>query len=191
MILSSGAEAIITRKDDTIIKTRVAKTYRHPQLDTTLRKSRTKAEAMILQKLQDIAVPHYHHHTTDSITMQYIQGPKVRDILTPTTCTAIATQIAHVLSTIHERNIIHNDVTTSNMIYKNNTVYLIDFGLSVVSTKIEDKAVDLKLLFQALDAYHVNVAQDMKTCILQHYTHTAVKERLTIVQKRGKYKQKY
>ena len=52
--IGRGAEAIITKDGDTVIKDRIPKKYRLPQIDEKLRKSRTRREAKVLTKLQDI-----------------------------------------------------------------------------------------------------------------------------------------
>ena len=49
-IIAQGAEAIITKDKNTIIKNRIKKSYRIPVLDERIRKSRTKAEAKIIKK---------------------------------------------------------------------------------------------------------------------------------------------
>lgn len=76
----------------------------------------------------------------------------------------IAQEIGRVLGKLHANNIIHGDLTTSNMLLVNNgkdipTVVLIDFGLSHVESSIEDKGVDLYVLERALISTHANVDQ--------------------------------
>jgi len=58
---------------------------------------------------------------------------------------------------LHDANIIHGDLTTSNMILKDGKLFLIDFGLGFYSDKVEHKAVDLFLLKQALESKHPNI----------------------------------
>lgn len=56
------------------------------------------------------------------------------------------------IAKIHSQNLLHGDLTTSNILVSrhgvtdNNSIYLIDFGLSVISNLVEDKAVDLFVL---------------------------------------------
>jgi Kae1-associated kinase Bud32 len=80
------------------------------------------------------------------------------------------------------------------MILKDNKVYFIDFGLGFVSLKIEDKAVDLHLLKQALESKHYKVFEDCFNSILKGYKKSVnyedVMERLKKVEKRGRYKRK-
>jgi TP53 regulating kinase and related kinases len=58
----------------------------------------------------------------------------------------LATDIGKGIANMHDLNIVHGDLTTSNMIYKSGIIYWIDFGLSCQSTNIEEKAVDLYVL---------------------------------------------
>src|SRR3989338_6709944 len=58
------------------------------------------------------------------------------------------------IALLHQQEIIHGDLTTSNMILKGEEVYFIDFGLSFIDPKAEHKAVDLHLLRQALESKH-------------------------------------
>ncbi len=70
---------------------------------------------------------------------------------------SIFKEIGNLIGKMHNQNIIHGDLTTSNMIVNSNEkkIYFIDFGLSFFSEKIEDKAVDLHLLKRALESKHL------------------------------------
>ena len=74
-------------------------------------------------------------------------------------------------------------------------VYFIDFGLGFISKKIEDKAVDLHLLRQALGAKHFKNWKDSFEKVLQGYSTSknsaAVLEQFKKVEKRGRYKEQY
>ena len=80
---------------------------------------------------------------------------------------------------------LHGDLTTSNiMISKEginieNSLYLIDFGLSYKSTVIEDKAVDLYVLEKAFICSHPKL-EDKFQLILDGYKETASKSDLVI-----------
>lgn len=67
-----------------------------------------------------------------------------------------------VIGKMHYNNIIHGDLTTSNILIKYESdstwnLYLIDFGLSYIKSSDEDKAVDLYVLERALTSKHSNV----------------------------------
>ena len=78
------------------------------------------------------------------------------------------------------------------MILKDNKVYFIDFGLGFISNKIEDKAVDLHLLKQALQSKHYKIYEKGFNYILEGYRKSKNFEntikRLEKVEKRGRYK---
>ncbi len=62
---------------------------------------------------------------------------------------------------MHAFNIVHGDLTTSNMILKNGKTYFIDFGLGTFSKRIEDKATDLNVFRKAMISTHFKI---FKTC---------------------------
>ena len=69
--------------------------------------------------------------------------------------------IGSTLAVLHDGGLVHGDLTTSNMILRQNEneggkrdLLLIDFGLSFNSALAEDKAVDLYVLERALLSLH-------------------------------------
>ena len=194
--LAKGAEAIISLKDNQILKNRISKSYRLPELDIKLRTKRTKSEAKIINKLQNIIpVPKIINldKENNQIIMQYIPGKKLSEHLEKLNHQEIAEKIAENLTKLHNQNIIHGDLTTSNMILHNNKIYFIDFGLGFHSKKVEDKAVDLHLIKQALEAKHHTIAEETFKTIIRNYKPEQSKliiERIQIIEKRGRYKGK-
>ncbi|KAG9122380.1 serine/threonine-protein kinase bud32 [Ceratobasidium sp. 392] len=104
----------------------------------------------------------------------------------------IGTEIAKM----HRGDIIHGDLTTSNMMLrkkegKEAEVVLIDFGLSYNSPLVEDKAVDLYVLERAFASTHPD-SEGMFSQVLQSYERVsgpawkAVKRRLDDVRLRGR-----
>ncbi|KAL1450904.1 hypothetical protein WDU94_003215 [Cyamophila willieti] len=82
----------------------------------------------------------------------------------------LSLQIGQTLSTMHANNIIHGDLTTSNMIVdRNNCLVLIDFGLSVIKVSTEDKAVDLYVLKRAILSLHSIFSRNMFDWVLGAY----------------------
>lgn len=56
---------------------------------------------------------------------------------------------------MHELGVIHGDLTTSNMIIKEDgSIFLLDFGLSYNKDSAEDRAVDLYVLERAFKSTH-------------------------------------
>lgn len=195
-VVGSGAEAIITREPHgRILKTRITKAYRIPEIDVPLRESRTKREAKILKKaaLSGVPVPTIFQISTDTLIMEEIAGVQLKYVLDDQP--HLARIIGSHLATLHNAGIIHGDLTTSNMIYTpDKTLYIIDFGLSFMSERIEDKAVDIHLFLQALESKHFRVKEEAYVAFLEGYIPVQRKEileRLAIVEQRGRNKEKF
>jgi TP53 regulating kinase and related kinases len=195
MRLAQGAEATIELEKNLVIKTRLEKTYRHPKIDKSLRKSRNKKEAKILQFLHEnnFKVPKIVGVGDFDIKMEFIKGDKLRDVFHKNP-EKLGTSIGKIVGRLHSLDIVHGDLTTSNMVLCKNEIYLIDFGLSNFSTKVEDKAVDLHLLSQALKSAHYKV-KDALAFVTKGYSENyknsrEVIERLEKVEKRGRNKNK-
>lgn len=199
--ICQGAEATISLSDDekVITKLRTVKSYRLPTLDEKIRTGRTRREAKILEKaFPIIPVPKIfsEDEKTAKITMEFIQGQKLSSHLdfiknAEKVCVKMGEQIAK----LHDAGIIHGDLTTSNMILSpENKLYFIDFGLSFHSDKNEDKAVDLHLISQALEAKHFEHYQQFFSAVLKGYSKSPssaqVLEQLEKVELRGRYKAK-
>jgi len=197
MILAQGAEAILRKQENSVVKERIAKDYRVPALDAKLRRSRTRREAKILEKLQEISFPAPRLQKMDDsqmhITMDFIPGKQVKEILNQNPA-ALSHEIGRKVGMLHSNDIIHADLTTSNMIH-NGEIHFIDFGLSFVSAKPEDKAVDLHLLDRALESKHHDIYEQCITAALEGYKEgnpgwQEVLDRLDTVQKRGRNKKR-
>jgi tRNA A-37 threonylcarbamoyl transferase component Bud32 len=203
-ILSSGAEAVIYLENNKITK------------------QRTKAETKILKKAGEIInVPlPEDQKEIDKIIMPFIDGLKLSDNLDSfeeKEQEKIMVELGKTVAKLHKENIIHGDLTTSNMIYvkekseindsssgrAGNTehlgdgggkIFIIDFGLGYFNGKYEDKGVDLHLLKQALEAKHF---KNWKTLFKEFevgYLSIEPKEgqkvidKLKAIEKRGRYK---
>ena len=83
-LIAQGAEAKLYRENATIIKERLAKAYRHPELDESLRQFRTRREAKVLQKLEDLQFPAPHlREFSDkrmSIVMDFVPGNTLKEV---------------------------------------------------------------------------------------------------------------
>ncbi len=196
--IGDGAEAIVYREEGRVIKDRVSKRYRLGEIDTRLRKARTRQEASILKKLESIGFPSPGVMKADDrgmlLHMEFIRGPQLKEVLdTANDRKGIAEEIGKLIALLHRNDIIHGDLTTSNMILGEQRVFLIDFGLGFFSTKTEDKAVDLHLLRRALDSKHPLIAGGFFSAALASYQNEMgdaagdILARLEQVEKRGRY----
>ena len=188
-LIAQGAEAKLYKDRDLLIKYRAPKEYRIQEIDGRLRKSRTRREARILQKLAglDFPSPRLVEFNDERIVMSYIDGKNLSSVLEKTDFHSISRELGRKIRILHDNHIIHGDLTTSNFILKDQ-VYVIDFGLSFFSLKVEDKAVDLHLLRQALEAKHSSIWKPCFAYVLKAYDDGAVEKRLAVVERRGRYK---
>jgi len=196
--IGAGAEALIYLDKKEVVKERIKKSYRLKQIDEKLRKFRTRREAKVLEKLHSIGFPIPKLILSDDkkmlIKMEFLKGKKLRDILNKKNCEKLCREIGEEVATLHKKGIIHGDLTTSNMILKDK-IYFIDFGLSFFSDKIEDKAVDIHLLRQALESKHHEIFKKSFKAVLAGYKiknpdYNIIIKRLEKVEARGRYKGK-
>jgi len=195
-LLAQGAEAKVYLIDGKISKQRQPKTYRHEQLDTQVRTRRTRREAKILEKAHSLGinVPKVLSVDKFDLEIEYIFGDRLSEKLNSYDLERqkkVMKLLGEQVLKLHLSDLIHGDLTTSNVILKNGEIFIIDFGLGFVSKKIEDKAVDLHLLKQALEAKHFENWELLFESFLERYEFEEGKkvvERLEDVEKRGRYK---
>ncbi len=200
-IIYTGAEAILYLEKGNLVKERIKKSYRHPNIDLKKRKYPTRRENKILIKAKKVGinVPDVLEvdENNTKIIMEYIKGDVIKNTLdnyTKEKRKKVSKKIGEQTALMHDNEIIHNDLTTSNMILKGEQVYFIDFGLGFISTKTEDKAVDIHLLKQAFESKHYLDYEEILKSFLQGYkkskNYKETLERLEKVEKRGRYKRK-
>ena len=197
-ILSRGAEAVISLEGDSIIKERLKKNYRIPEIDGKIRKQRTSAESSLLDKARraGVPVPLIKKQENSILEMEYIEGQKLKDALNnleKSKIEALSKEIGEIVGKLHSAGIMHGDLTTSNFILKENKLYIIDFGLGRVSKKVEDQATDLHLLYEALKSTHFKILDVCWKNVIGEYRKNYQKseevlKRLEEISKRRRYK---
>ena len=195
-IIAKGAEAILIKEDNYLIKERIKKSYRIDEIDFKLRKYRTRSEAKLLSKVENSPKVFDVDEKEMKIKMEFIDGKLIKNILDNLHSdkrNLLLREIGGKIAKMHDNDIIHGDLTTSNMILKEK-VYFIDFGLGFSSNRIEDKAVDLHLLKQALESKHYKHFEESFNEVLEGYklskNFKEIIQRLEKVEKRGRYKNK-
>jgi Kae1-associated kinase Bud32 len=128
--------------------------------------------------------------------MEYLKGNRIRDILNNINeeeRNRICKKIGENIAKFHNNDIIHGDITTSNMILLNDRVHFIDFGLGEKNTEIEAKGVDLHVLMEAIDSTHSKYSNCFKY-VLEGYKKELKKDPNLVIKKieeivkRGRYK---
>ncbi|XP_010624591.1 EKC/KEOPS complex subunit TP53RK [Fukomys damarensis] len=102
----------------------------------------------------------YMEEIQSAVTVRdYIQSTMETE-KTPQSLLGLAKTVGQVLARMHDGDLIHGDLTTSNMLLKppieQMNIVLIDFGLSFISGLPEDKGVDLYVLEKAFLSTHPN-----------------------------------
>lgn len=145
-----GAEATVAIDDGNVVKTRVPKSYRHPDLDERLRRERTRSEARATSDARRLGVPTPVLRDVDEreprIVLERVGNADLRDDPTESR----VRDVGRLLATLHAADIVHGDPTTRNVRVGDRT-WLIDFGLAYHTDATEDHAMDLHVFCQSLD----------------------------------------
>src|SRR5574341_2233444 len=168
MLVKKGAEADIYLIDwygkKAVRKVRKPKSYRNKLLDEEIRKKRTLHEAEMLShaKRAGVTTPiiYFVDPKSTEIIMQYIKGNLVRDILAKNL--KLSRSMGIYTAKLHKNNIVHGDLTTSNFILYASKLVLIDFGLSFYSDRLEDKAVDIRLIKEIMSSAHLSCSPNLR-----------------------------
>lgn len=185
------------------LKYRPPKPWRHPTLDARLTKHRILSEARILVKCrrEGVRVPLVYglDEAAGWLMLEWIQGTPVRaninarlgnrteGIEEDEALASVMRKIGAAVGKLHKINIVHGDLTTSNMMLdptavalENGTaaaeaghelrgeIVIIDLGLASGSVHEEDRAVDLYVLERAFGSTHPR-AECMFKHVLEAY----------------------
>lgn len=168
VLLKRGAEAEIWRTTflgrPAVAKARVPKAYRLPALDEEVRRARLRAEVRLMAEARARGVPVPILYDIDleenRIVMEYIEGPTVKEILDAGGPRAlrVARDLGRLVGRLHAGGIVHGDLTTSNMIWRDRRIVMIDFSLGAKDDSAEGRGVDLHLLREALTSAHAKAS---------------------------------
>ncbi|KTG08865.1 serine/threonine protein kinase [Haloprofundus marisrubri] len=146
-----GAEATVEFHDEEVVKRRLPKAYRHPELDARLRRERTVAEARLTSEARRAGVPTPLVRDIDrreaTITLQRVGE---MDLAATLDADAVASVGEH-LAALHAAGIVHGDPTTRNVRVDGDRTFLIDFGLGFHTGHVEDHAMDLHVFEQSIE----------------------------------------
>ena len=190
-LIAKGAESNIVKSEylgeNAVLKDRIAKGYRISEIDNKIRKARCKLEARLLSdaKRAGVVTPVLYDVNLEdkSILMEEIDGVVVKDIIDED----LAFRIGENISRLHSADIIHGDITTSNIMLRDDQLVFIDFGLGRHSTLDEDKAVDLLVLKKSLQSIDYNLAVKYFDCVLRGYGNESIINTISDIESRGRY----
>jgi Kae1-associated kinase Bud32 len=186
---------------EVVLKQRVVKSYRHPQLDRSLQTFRIKNEVRLMLEARKagIAVPIIYSVDIpqNRIVMEEIPGTRVKDALLSLPddlARRICTMIGEIAAKLHANDIVHGDLTTSNMLLDGDRIVLIDFSLGQKTSEMEDKGVDMHLLEEAFHSAH-HARSELYEVVKESYVRTYAKgeeilRKVKEIEKRGRYTRK-
>lgn len=181
MLIKKGAEASLFLEDwqgnRIILKHRLPKEYRHPQIDEKIRRYRTLHESQLLHQAKAAGVPTPVIFLVDlhesKIVMEFVEGKRVKEILTtlgPGELTLLCKLIGRMIGCLHKNHLVHGDLTTSNMILTDDgRVVFLDFGLGEKTAALESRGVDLHLMKRAFQSTHFRIAEGCFNAVLKGY----------------------
>ncbi len=186
---------------DVVVKQRVVKGYRHPALDRAIQTSRIRNEARLIMEARraGIAVPVVYSvdYANNRIVMEEVKGARVKDALDrlpEPEARVVCTKIGGIAARLHASDIVHGDLTTSNMLLEGERIVLIDFSLGSKTSELEDKGVDMHLLEEAFHSAHhqrSGLYEVVKSSYTSHYPQgDAVLKKVREIEKRGRYTRK-
>ena len=168
-------------EEKVLMKKRIQKNYRIEEIDSYLRKIRTKGEAKLLSEAKSCgvktpAVYDINKHE-NAIIMEIVKGTPLKKIFQDLTKSTnsdssienLCEKIGKNIAKLHNCNIIHGDLTSSNMILQNDDIFFIDFGLGKISSLVEDKGVDLLVFKKAVSGIHYNISNKCFKSMLKGY----------------------
>ena len=169
-VLRRGAEATLVKGEwlgkEALYKVRTRKRYRIPEIDGRIRTERTVTEARVLAALLEAGIPVPGlldvHLKNATIVMELVHGVRLKDIVVPLRgkLAGIFTRVGAGVARMHDLDIVHGDLTTSNIIYESAldsgdiAFRFIDFGLARRTASVEDKSVDIHLFKRVITATH-------------------------------------
>ena len=140
-----------------LLKARLAKKYRHPELDARLRRQRTVREAQALARARALGVRTPLVYAVDTkrceILMQYLRGATLAGSRGDELARGCR-QAGAAAAALHSGGMAHGDLTTSNLIVSEGLLFVVDFGLASFTHRPEDHAVDMRLFKEVLGSAH-------------------------------------
>ena len=190
-LIAKGAESNIVKSsylgEKAVLKDRIPKGYRIPEIDNKIRRARTKEEAKLLSdaKRAGVKTPVLYdiNLQNKSILMEEIEGQMLKEVIDED----LAFKIGVEISKLHSFDIIHGDITTSNIMLSGGKLVFIDFGLGRYSPLKEDKAVDLLVLKKSLQSIDYNLAVKYFDSVLDGYGDKSIINTIHDIESRGRY----
>jgi len=189
--IAQGAEAVLEVGEflgrPAVLKLRRVKGYRHPDLERSIRVSRTRAEARALRDAREAGVRTPVVMDIDPeagrLVLERVEGPTLRwalDGLPGPDRERAARALGAVLGALHAAGMVHGDPTTSNFILERMEdevegvkaglpgLAVLDISMGGRADGVEERGVDLRLLSEAFVSTH-HIHGDLFRVVLEGY----------------------
>lgn len=191
-ILAEGAEAIVYKTEldgfKVLVKRRIRKEYRIPEMDTQIRAIRSRKEAKIMATVSKAGInsPRLVLYDGYDLYMTQIVGEKLSHLMERGRIEkGTFREVGEMLGALHGAGIAHGDYTPANILVSGDGPCVIDFGLSEFTGSAEEKALDILLMKRAIPkANYLEFVEGYKT------SSNSAKEtlkRLDAIERRGRY----
>ena len=186
-MLHQGAEAIVHAGtwmgEEAVLKQRQPRTWRHPDLDARLTKSRMSAEVRLLRRLHLAGIPVPVLLAIDStdgwMLTSRMPGVPLFEHLRNGGESEMLEELGAMIRRIHATGISHGDLTTHNILWDaEQGLSIIDFGLSQITDDTEPLGLDLQVLNECLKASHPSI-EDAIERVLAGYLNEGGKDVVT------------
>lgn len=186
---------------EAVFKVRKPLRYRLPVLDEAIRRQRTLREAEMIHRAKGARVETPYLYDVDlpssTLVMEHVPGERVKDLIGASTAEdleAVFYEFGRNTARLHSAGIMHGDLTTANVVRRGGRLVFIDFGLSVWTSRLEDHAVDLRLIKETLAGAHPDVAAEAMEALSSGYAAVVggarsrdVLRQLRGIERRGRY----
>lgn len=204
-LLYKGAEADVIRAKwcgiDAVYKVRKVLPYRLAVLDSEIRRQRTIHEAEMISSAKRAGVGTPYLYFVDpanaTLVMEFVEGHRMKDLVSSARrddVAALFEQLGADTARLHLTGIMHGDLTTANVVKRGGGLVFLDFGLSVHSSRVEDHAVDLRLIKETIVGAHSSIAAPALDSLFKGYERVAgrvrakaVFKQLRAIERRGRY----
>ena len=139
----------------------------------------------------DVDVP------ASTLVMEYVEGKRLKDLMATLDGEGVRRlfmEFGRDAAMLHAAGIVHGDLTTANAVVRGGALVLLDFGLAFRTTRVEDQAVDLRLIKETLVGAHPAASKPALQGLLAGYSGTvggtkfrAVHRQLRGIERRGRY----
>ena len=175
--------------------------YRLPALDATIRRQRTIREAEMLHRAKRAGVSAPFLYAVDlptsTLVMEFVDGLRVKDLVPSASVKEVGSiffEFGVAAARLHQGGLMHGDLTTANVVKRAASLVFLDFGLSVHTTRVEDHAVDLRLIKETLVGAHPAAAASALEALYSGYSSVvgprrcrSVLRQLQSIERRGRY----